>query len=226
MTIIVCIHGAGGGSWEYDLWRPVFETAGYCLVARDLQPAAAGLASTTVDDYLAQIDLWTPKQEPFVLVGASMGGLLALKISEKISPSAVVLASAIPPAGLVSDRCRKPYQPIIEWANGPLEETQTALFDSDVATIQWAWQRWRNESGIVLQQLNEQITIQRPTCPTLVILGEKDQDIPYQQGLMLAQWANADVHLYSKMSHVGPLLSRRATEVAQAVVLWFQARFL
>jgi len=96
--------------------------------------------------------------------------------------------------------------------------------DSDEATIQWAWPQWRDESGAVLRASATGITVMPPTCPTLVVLGEKDSDIPYQTGLALANWAGADVHLYHGMSHVGPLLSRRAAEVAHAVVAWCKAR--
>ena len=68
MHSIVCVHGAGGGGWEYELWRPVFEQAGYPLIAFDLQPAAAGLAATSADDYLRQIIAWIPRSEPFLLM--------------------------------------------------------------------------------------------------------------------------------------------------------------
>ena len=88
---IVCIHGAGGGGWEYAKWTPVFTAAGYRVIANDLEPAAAGLAATTAEEYLAQIQDWLPAEEPVILVGASMGGLLALKVAEQIHPAALLL---------------------------------------------------------------------------------------------------------------------------------------
>jgi pimeloyl-ACP methyl ester carboxylesterase len=69
------------------------------------------------------------------------------------------------------------------------------------------------------------ISVQRPTCPTLVVLSEQDTDIPYQTGLALATWAGADVLLYHGMSHVGPLLSRRAAAVARMVMTWCQSLY-
>ena len=108
--------------------------------------------------------------------------------------------------------------------DGAIEETRSALFDSDEATIEWAWQRWRNESGAVLQQLTGAFPVQRPSCPTLAVLSEQDHASPYQDGLALAQWAHADVLLYHGMSHVGPLLSRRAQEVARTIITWCQAQ--
>ncbi len=219
---VVCIHGAGGGGWEYAKWESIFTAAGYRFIANDLLPTAIGLAATRFDDYLAQVKGWLPTDERIILVGASMGGILALKLTEALNPSALVLVNSVAPAGVGAPRAAKIYPPIIEWANGPLDETATALFDSDEATVQWAWPRWRDESGSVLQEIAAGIAIQPPICPTLIVLGTEDTDIPYRSGLALAEWASADVHLYHGMSHVGPLLSRRAEAVAQAVILWSQ----
>lgn len=222
-TTAIMLHGAGGGGWEYDRWQPVFTAAGYDVINNDLLPTAGNLLATTFNDYYQQVLAWIPPQQRIILIGASMGGLLALKVAETINPAALVLVNSVPPAGVDAPRSGKSYPPIVRWANGPLEETRSALFDSDEATIHWAWPRWRDESGAVLNAMAAGIPVQRPTCPTLVVLGEQDTDISYQTGLALATWANADVLLFHGMSHVGPLLSRRAEEVAGMVVAWCHA---
>ena len=153
-------------------------------------------------------------------MGASLGGILALQVAQALTPAALILVNSVPPAGVGMGRASAPRPAIVRWANGPLAETRAALFDSDEATIQWAWPRWRDESGAVLNQIAAGIPTAPPACPTLVILGEQDTDIPYQTGLSLAAWASADVVLYQGMSHVGPLLSRRAQEVARMVAVW------
>lgn len=223
-TTFLMIHGAGGGAWEYDFWRPQFTAAGYQVIAHDLMPSTHGLAATTFEDYLLQVTRWAPPQSRLILIGASMGGILALKAAETLQPAALVLVNSVPPADVGPVRPRKSYPPIIEWSKGTLEGTRESLFDSDEAIIQWAWQRWRDESGTVLTQTATGIVAQPPTCPSLVVLSEQDTDIPYQTGLALAHWAQADVLLYRGMSHVGPLLSRRAEEVARTVLAWCAAR--
>lgn len=219
-TTIIFIHGAGGGAWEYDRWQPLFAAAGYRVIAHDLVPTAGGLAATTFADYFLQVKSWVPPGDRVILVGTSLGGILALKAAETLSPAALVLINSVPPAGVGAARTGKSYPPIIEWANGSLEATRESLFDSDEATIHWAWPRWRDESGAVLTETAAGIPVQSPLCPTLVVLGKQDTDIPYQTGLALADWARADVLLYHGMSHVGPLLSRRAAEVACTVMAW------
>ncbi|GAB4453089.1 MAG: hypothetical protein OHK0029_05180 [Armatimonadaceae bacterium] len=220
--VAVMVHGAGGGGWEYDLWKPVWEKAGWKVIAPDLQPAKGGLSETTFTDYQHQVRKWCPSSRRIVLVGASMGGILALSVAKDVQPAALVLVNSVPPAVVGPERAAKPYPEIVRWANGPLQETRDALPDSDEKTVQWAWKRWRDESGTVLNSLSRGINVPKPTVPTLAVLSEKDTDIPYTTGLKIAGWAGADIHLYHGMSHVGPLMSRRHTEVAEAILLWLK----
>ena len=94
------VHGAGGGGWEYELWRDAFEQRGWRVVARDLQPGASGLAATSVDDYVGQLAQWLPPAErssELVIVGASMGGALALRAAATLRPTALVLVNSVVP---------------------------------------------------------------------------------------------------------------------------------
>src|SRR5688572_8926861 len=90
------LHGAGGGGWEWNAWRGVFAVSGIEAVAPDLQPAMNGLAGTTFDDYLqqARAALATLPQ-PRAVIGASLGGLLAMACSGEAD--ALVLVNPVPP---------------------------------------------------------------------------------------------------------------------------------
>lgn len=224
-NVAIMIHGAGGGGWEYDRWRPVFERAGWRVIACDLIPAPKGLAATRFNDYVKQVRSWVPqKRGRLAFVGASMGGILALKAAETLHPDAIVLVDSVPPTGVGPKRKQKPNPPIIRWANGPLKDTRDAMPDSDEATILWAHPRWRDESGAVMDAIFGGIAARKPTAPTLVVLGQRDTDVPMASGLAIAQWASADVHLYNATSHVGPLMGRRAAEIADATCRWLSAR--
>lgn len=219
------VHGAGGGGWEYHLWQPVFEKAGWTVVAPDLVPTEGGLERTRFSDYQAQAVQWSQRRGGrLVLIGASMGGILSLKAAETISPDAIVLVNSTTPKGVGPPRRGEAAPPVIRWANGPREETEVSMPDSDEATIEYAWKRWRDESGAVVNEIRAGKEALRPACPVLVVLGQKDTDIPYTAGLELARWAGADVHLYAGMSHVGPLMSTRAAEVAQGILDWLKKK--
>jgi pimeloyl-ACP methyl ester carboxylesterase len=223
--VVVMIHGAGGGAWEYQFWKPEFEHAGWKVVVPELEPAAGGLAATHFADYVAQVRhaVLEPHRR-LVLVGASMGGILALAVAAREHPDAVVLVDSVPPAHVGPSRPHKPYPAIMHWANGPLKDTEDAMPDSDPATIQWAYKRWRDESGAVLNEISQGIAVEKPRVPVLVVIGSKDTDIPPSSGLALAEWASADVQLYRGASHVGPLMGRRAAAIADSVVDWLRHR--
>ena len=166
------------------------------------------------------MDIW---EDNVVLIGASMGGILALMASSEIRPKAIVLVNSVLPNGFGKPNARK-SPAIIRWANGPLSDSRSAMPDSDKETIEFAWKRWRDESGAVVDEIRRGIEVPVPTCPVLVVLGQQDADVPYSLGLKYAHALGADVLIYPAMSHVGPLLSTRAVEVAREVLSWVERK--
>jgi pimeloyl-ACP methyl ester carboxylesterase len=222
---VVMIHGAGGGGWEYDYWAAEYRKAGWTVVAKDLVPAKGGLEKTAFADYVQQVKGWAAKaRRPLVLVGASMGGALALKAAEDLKPDALILVNSVPPKGLWDREQAKPNPPVVKWAGGPLQDTRDSMPDSDEKTILWAWKKWRDESGAVMDELRAGIETRKPDCPVLVVIGAKDADIPPAVSLKVADRFKADVFQFAGMSHVGPLMSTRAREVAQDTLRWLEAR--
>ncbi|MGV3613856.1 MAG: alpha/beta hydrolase [Fimbriimonas sp.] len=217
--VVVMIHGAGGGGWEYVKWKPVFVKAGYEVVTRDLVPVKDDYAATKLADYVAQVESWCPKDRPVVLIGASMGGMLALKAATRVRPQAVILVNSVTPEGSGG----KAHPAVVRWANGPLKDTRDSMPDSDEKTILWAWKRWRDESGAVMTELSKGVPINPPRCPSLVVIGNEDTDIPPARSRALAATLDADILEYNAMSHVGPLLGTRAPEVAHTVLTWIKA---
>jgi hypothetical protein len=96
--------------------------------------------------------------------------------------------------------------------------------DSDRETILWAHKLWRDESGLVVRALRAGVDAKKPTCPVLVVISLHDTDVRPELSRKVAAWANADSIEYAGMSHVGPLLSTRAREVATTVEAWLAAR--
>lgn len=223
----VFIHGAGGGGWEWRFWLPEFQASDWACIAKDLDPVESGLVATGFEDYLRQVVRWTG-DAPSVLIGASMGGILALKAAEKLEPIAIVLVNGVPPApeaalDLGPDFSKRHYPEIVEWSKGTIEDTVAALPDADGITTQFAFRNWRDESGAVLNAISKGISVESPTCPVLIVLGEDDTDIPPAAGRALAKRYEADLLSYPGMSHVGPLLGTRASEVAKDVLSWLDA---
>lgn len=214
------VHGAGGGGWEYRSWAPIFRKSGYVVVARDLVPAAGGLAKTTVDDYLRQIAAWVPKSHGrLIFVGASMGGPLALASAVRLKADSLVLVNPVPEIGMKG----RTSPAIVRWANGPYKDTVDSMPDSDEATRRFAWKRWRDESGTVLNRLRAGLRPPKYRGRVLMVISGKDTDIAPALSRRTAQRLGAKTILLPKTSHVGPLLGRNGPQVARRVLRWVKA---
>lgn len=213
---VVLVHGAGAGGWEWVAWARVFAAAGWQVEAPDLQPAAGGLDATGFDDYQGQVRDWCARgPRPRLLVGASLGGLLAWGAAE--GSEALVLVNPLPPAGLPG----RDWPAVVPWGRtASLAGTRRALApDADDATAAWAWRQWRDESGRVLAQAQAGRALAAPPGPVLVIASRDDRDVPAERSRALARQLGAegwDV----EGTHVGPLLGRRAAGLAARVLAW------
>ena len=83
---VVFIHGMHCQGSHFDLWRERFEAAGIVVAAPTLRhhgvaPPPAALGEATLDDYADDVAAVVDAlPAPPVLVGHSMGGIVALKL--------------------------------------------------------------------------------------------------------------------------------------------------
>jgi pimeloyl-ACP methyl ester carboxylesterase len=218
----VFVHGAGAGGWEWMIWQRVFAAHGVVSRAADLQPLSRGLAATHLDDYTAQVLQWCAASGgPLVLVGASLGGLLALLAAPRAKPAAVVLINPLPPAGIDVRQPSRAVSDIVPWGRErSLRGTRIALPDSDDAARLFAFRRWRDESGAVLREAAAGLAIDAPRCPVLVLASERDDDVPPAASRALAASLGADFFLLRAASHVGSLLGNGAAAAAEQAWDW------
>ena len=113
---------------------------------------------------------------------------------------------------------------IVPWGReASLAGTRRAIPDADEASCLYAFRRWRDESGAVLEEARAGIAIELPRLPTRVVASGADGDVPAAVSLRLAEALSADVELLRGASHVGPLLGREAPAVAARVAGWWQS---
>ena len=217
----ICVHGAGGGAWEWAIWQRVFSARGWNILAFDLMPVA-GIAGTHIEDYLAQVqDSCARAPAPKVLIGASLGGLLALRASAPARAGALVLINPLPPGGRGHEVAQVEYPEIVPWARRrSLAGTLRAMPDADDAATVFAFRRWRDESGAVLRAAAAGIQVEIPACPILVLASERDTDVPPARSRQVAEQLGAEFRLLPGAGHVGPLLGRCANHVAEAAAVW------
>lgn len=219
------VHGAGGGAWEWDLWRGVLEAHAIAVHALELQPAATGLAATTLQDYMTQVgDALQALPHPRVLVGASLGGLLAAMCAARWinQADALVLVNPLPPTPWHRQLPRRDWgDGVVPWQrNARLASTRDALCDADDAAAMFAFRRWRDESGAALREAHAGIEVEKPACPALLIVSARDEEVSPEIILAMAGQWQADRLETLASSHVGPLLGREASNIARQAVAW------
>jgi non-heme chloroperoxidase len=100
------IHGAFCGPWSLDGLKQKFEAAGYKVTApalrfHDVKRPPAALGTTGLADYAADLqDEIAMLDAPPILVGHSMGGLLAQMLASRIEVRALILLAPSAPWGV------------------------------------------------------------------------------------------------------------------------------
>jgi pimeloyl-ACP methyl ester carboxylesterase len=103
---VLMIHGAFCGPWSLDGLKDRFEVAGYeviapCLRFHDGGPAPAALGTTGLADYAADREEEIAALDaPPILVGHSMGGLLAQILAARLPAQALILLAPSAPWGI------------------------------------------------------------------------------------------------------------------------------
>ena len=103
---IVMLHGANEGAWCFDTFKAVFQGLGWTCHAPDLighgARAAETLAGVGMADYQAELEafLKTIGPQP-VLLGHSMGAVLAQLLAAQGLAGALILVSPAPRAGIL-----------------------------------------------------------------------------------------------------------------------------
>lgn len=217
------VHGAGGGAWEWNVWRGVWRAQGIETEALDLRPAPAGLAATALRDYMDQVRAALHAlPRPRALAGASLGGLLALLAAD--DADALVLVNPLPPAPWHARLPPREWPEVMHWrGDARLASTRRAMPDADDASTLFAFRHWRDESGLALREAGAGVEADRPACPVLLVASAQDEDVPPAiAGAMAEAWGTSLLRTPAT-SHVGPLLGRRAADIAEQAVAWLNA---
>ncbi len=108
---VVAIHGMFCGGWVWERYVPVLEARGFRVITPTLRhhdaapgdPPPPELGRTGILDYATDLEaLVRELPEPPVLVGHSMGGLLALILAERGLARAAALLTPACPAGILA----------------------------------------------------------------------------------------------------------------------------
>lgn len=119
------VHGAFCGGWVFDRFRAPFEAAGYDVLAPDLrghgpdQPSSA-VVGVSMTDYARDIAVLVRRQaSPPVLIGHSMGGLVAAMAAAQAPVAGLMLLAPSPPWGIAGGSMEEAGSALALYALGP-----------------------------------------------------------------------------------------------------------
>ena len=251
VTPVVFVHGAFCGGWAFDVFREPFEAAGFETHAPNLPHHERGadleqLAQTGLKDYAREIAHYVRElRAPPVLVGHSLGGLVAQLAAMHAPVAGLVLLApsapwGVPPTTLdehgnhfglsmLGDYWRRPVPPDFRVARST---TLDRLSRDDARR---AFARFVPESGRAIREAMQwwldhsmaaQAPVYRIAAPVLGLAGGRDRVNPSSTiRRVIARFPNGQAHFHEfpEMSHwlVG---EPEAPAVAKLILQWLQAR--
>ncbi len=246
MSPLFFVHGMWSSARIWDEFRTYYQALGYRCYAPSLpqhftanqaqQVARLGLA-----DYRASLETaYRQIGEPAVIIGHSMGALLAQQLASIVKPKALVLLAPAPSAGVSlfhHDACRtlmKPLSTPLFWRKGfkpSLSAAQFGLFNGIPETRhEHLYEQLCHESGQALFEIalwyldrhqNSKVAPELVTCPVLTLVGSDDRLTPASSCKRISEQFSGTSHFHS-LSHIGHWLPK-ATQwesIARQIHVW------
>jgi alpha-beta hydrolase superfamily lysophospholipase len=237
---MLMVHGITGGAWYFAKWLDFFCARGHPAYALNLRGhhdsrPVDDFGRVSVMDYVRDVSdaaRGVRERHPgmqLILVGHSMGGLIAQKAAESTAPAALVLLSVVPPAGI----------PLLCWAlfrrqlkhvlamltsralvADPRDAAALFLNRIDPTEAASFIPLWTPASGRVGREITFgriAVDATRITCPVLVVAGAEDVAIPPRIQGKVARKYGATFRLYEGNAHLliwEPGWDRIAADVA------------
>ena len=203
---IVMIHGMWGGGWYWENYKKFFEGKGYRCITPTLrfhdmdpkEPPDPQLGTTSLLDYAADLEKEINKLDALpVLMGHSMGGLLAQILGSRGLAKALVLLTPASPHGIMALKpsvIKNFWSGLTKWgfwrkpARGTFNEAvYSVLHLVPVEEQKQLFDRFVYESGRAACEIGfwfldpkqaTKVDESRVTCPVLVIGGAQDRITP------------------------------------------------
>jgi pimeloyl-ACP methyl ester carboxylesterase len=203
---IVMIHGMWGGSWYWENYKKFFEGKGYrCIIPtlrfHDMDPKAIpnpALGTTSLLDYAKDLEreIRSLGTEP-ILMGHSMGGLLAQMLGSRGLARALVLLTPASSAGInaLKPSVIKSFSSVLSGYGFWKKPNRQTFKEAVYSMLQLlppdeqrkVYDRFVYESGRAASELGfwfldskgaSKVDEKKVRCPVLVIAGTRDKITP------------------------------------------------
>lgn len=254
MNNIVMIHGMWGAAWCWEPFKSYFEKRGYtCHVpvlrhhdASPSDPPPKGLGTTSLLDYVDDLEAYLSGfDEPPILFGHSMGGLLAQKLAEKGLAQKAVLLTPAAPAGIhiISWSVLKCFLSMfLGWAfwrkphKIPFKRAVYAFLHQLPESLQKeAYQKLVYESGQAASEIGlwfldpqkaSRVDAANITCSMLIVAASNDRIVPASAVRKIAEKYRHTATFKEFTGHSHWLIGEKKWEdVADYTADWIEDRF-
>ncbi|HEY5006873.1 MAG TPA: alpha/beta hydrolase [Caulobacteraceae bacterium] len=239
---VIFAHGAFCGGWAFERFRQPFEARGCACLAPDMRGHAAGeargaTAGLSMSDYAGGLaKLIAEQAEPPVLIGHSLGGLVAQMAAAQAPVRALVLLAPSAPWGVPGGSLGEAISAMSLYALGAFwlqaigpdygSAKSYSLDRLDSPERHAIFERMVPESGRALWEtlnwwLDPMTTTSVPpsaiSAPVLALSGERDHIHPPATVTQVAERLGGDFQMLKDMSHW--LVAEPGWEAAAAVCL-------
>ena len=245
-TPLLFLHGAYAAAWCWDEhFLSFFAERGYACHALSVSghgasPGRERLDSFGIDHYVRDVAA-VAEQLPAVpvLVGHSMGGMVAQKYLEQHEAAGVVLMASVPPQGLWAAALGLAFQKpglmsdlnrLLGGGQVALDTLRTAMFAQPVTKEDLArwYKRMQPESHRAIWDMtlfNLPLKSRMNLPPLLVLGAEHDTLIPPSQVEMTARHYGVEAEIFEGMGH-GLMLELGWRQVAERILGWLDTEGL
>lgn len=223
---VVMVHGAFCGGWVFERFREPFERAGHTVAAPDLPGHAHGAprgatAGVSMSHYARHVAAVCEEfDEAPILIGHSLGGLVAQLAAARTPVSALILLAPSPPWGVAGASMEEAISAVSLYALGPYwmnaidpDYALAKLYSldrMDKAARKSVFARMSPESGRALWEtlnwwldpfMTTMVRTGEVSAPTLAVAGGRDVIHPAATVKQTAARLSADFHVMPEMSH-------------------------
>ncbi len=233
---IVLVHGSWGSSAMWMLYREALAVAGFRVVLLDLRghgKSGGDIAGATMADYVADVAQVVSEHAPSsapVIVGHSMGGLVALMYAAVHGAQAVVAIDPSPSAEVQGpgEERRYPETYTPQDAGMPADSAAVMQALPDVpqeALIQLPGMLGL-ESGVARSERKRGISVPKEnlSMPVLFVGGELGESVPFGIGIKtaraMADYYGKDVVEIKGATHPGILIGTEAQHATEEIIAW------
>jgi pimeloyl-ACP methyl ester carboxylesterase len=216
---VLLVHGMWGATWYLRNYLYAAAQAGWDSWAVNLRghgesPAPGGLGRVRLLDYVADVRLCLERLGPAVVIGHSMGGLIAQKVAEEGGVAAAVFLTSAPPRGIVGlqwpvlSRMTRYVPAMIAGRAFKVSRAHAdVLFLNGLSLEQreWAFPRFGAESGRVARELalgGLAVDATAVQCPTLVVGAQDDRITPARLQRRIARRYRAEYQEAAGHAHM------------------------